>query len=198
MSKKQEIIHAAFDLFAQRGYQASMDELAIRVKLKTPSLYSHFPSKQDLFYQMIQEEIHHYFDWLKETIQRYKEENPQDRFEQLAQDILAYFDKKNRRRFWKNISLIGDEELRQKCRSLMHQKESEVGPLIGELFQDLVSRGQLKQEQLQGAMYVYLTMIQGLMDLILLYDDTSFNREVVIRDTLTFYQNQLVKPVQDK
>lgn len=194
MSKKQEIIHEAFDLFAQRGYQASMDELAIRVKLKTPSLYSHFPSKQDLFYQMIQEEIHHYFDWLKETIQRYKEENQQDRFEQLAQDILAYFEKKNRGRFWKNISLISEEELRQKCRSLMHQKESEVGPLIGELFQDLVTHGHLKQEQLQGAMYVYLAMIQGLRDLIMLYDDTSFDKEAVVRETLSFYQKQIVKP----
>ena len=45
MDKKQEILMAAFDIFCEKGYHLSVAELAGAVKIKTPSLYSHFASK---------------------------------------------------------------------------------------------------------------------------------------------------------
>jgi len=48
MSKKDEIIDATSELFAEKGYELSMSDIAARVGIKTPSLYSHFESKDEI------------------------------------------------------------------------------------------------------------------------------------------------------
>ena len=46
----------AMALFAEKGFgQVSMRELAAHVGLTAGSLYHHFPSKQDLLYDLIEE-----------------------------------------------------------------------------------------------------------------------------------------------
>ncbi len=46
---RQEILEAAAELLAEKGYATmSMDELAARVGVSKPTLYTHFPTKDDL------------------------------------------------------------------------------------------------------------------------------------------------------
>lgn len=50
MTTKERILHKALALFAERGYHAVyVGEIAEAVGIKTPSLYKHFKSKQDIF-----------------------------------------------------------------------------------------------------------------------------------------------------
>lgn len=47
---KERILHAALDLFSQKGYDAvSVAQIAEAVGIKAPSLYKHYKSKQDIF-----------------------------------------------------------------------------------------------------------------------------------------------------
>ena len=49
ISKKQNIINTAADLFQEKGYNAtSMRDLAAKVGLEPSSIYSHIRSKEDL------------------------------------------------------------------------------------------------------------------------------------------------------
>ncbi len=55
VSKKQEILAAAEELFRERGYVAtSMADIAAKVGLLKGSLYAHFPSKEDLLLQIVE------------------------------------------------------------------------------------------------------------------------------------------------
>ena len=50
MTTKEKILHEALNLFAEKGYSAVyVGEIADAVGIKTPSLYKHYKSKQDIF-----------------------------------------------------------------------------------------------------------------------------------------------------
>ena len=66
MDKKQEILMAAFDIFCEKGYHLSVAELAGAVKIKTPSLYSHFASKDEIIELVVRDEIERYYAYLHE------------------------------------------------------------------------------------------------------------------------------------
>lgn len=56
MKTKQRIIYSALTLVAEKGYDAvSVNEIAEAVGIKAPSLYKHFPSKQDIFHGILAE-----------------------------------------------------------------------------------------------------------------------------------------------
>ncbi len=49
LTRADEILDAAIDLFAERGYaEVSIDDIGAAVGIAGPSVYNHFPSKQDL------------------------------------------------------------------------------------------------------------------------------------------------------
>ena len=52
--RKGEILDAALDVFAERGYDGgSMREIASRVGVSEPALYRHFPGKEALFLTLL-------------------------------------------------------------------------------------------------------------------------------------------------
>ncbi|GIO38438.1 TetR family transcriptional regulator [Paenibacillus antibioticophila] len=61
MTTKQRIIYSALTLLAEKGYDAvSVSEIAEAVGIKAPSLYKHFPSKQDIFHAILAEMAERY------------------------------------------------------------------------------------------------------------------------------------------
>ena len=61
IDKKQEILDAAFEIFSEKGYHLSLSELAGAEKIKTPSLYSHFASKDEIIELVVRDEIQIYY-----------------------------------------------------------------------------------------------------------------------------------------
>lgn len=52
--RKGEILDAALEVFAERGYDAgSMREIAARVGVSEPALYRHFPGKEAIFLTLV-------------------------------------------------------------------------------------------------------------------------------------------------
>ena len=70
ISNRERILHAAIELFAQKGYSGvTMREIAERVQIKAASIYNHFPGKEALleeivrvFRQGLQEQVYPGFD----------------------------------------------------------------------------------------------------------------------------------------
>lgn len=56
MTRRQEILHTAGDLFQRHGYHAtSMREIARNVQLQGSSLYAHIDGKEDLLHDIVEE-----------------------------------------------------------------------------------------------------------------------------------------------
>jgi AcrR family transcriptional regulator len=53
---RQELLTKCFDLFAQRGYGSlTMRQIATEIGVSTGTLYHYFPSKEELFVQLVEE-----------------------------------------------------------------------------------------------------------------------------------------------
>ncbi len=63
-NKKEEILDIVKGLFSQKGCMLSMSDIAECVKIKVPSLYSHFSSKDEIIYKVVEKEINNYYDSL--------------------------------------------------------------------------------------------------------------------------------------
>jgi len=56
---RKELLAKSFDLFAEKGYAAiTMREVAQGIGVSTGTLYHYFPSKEELFEQLIEESCH--------------------------------------------------------------------------------------------------------------------------------------------
>ncbi len=53
----QRLLEAACEAFREEGYQVSIDRIAARAKVARQTLYNHFPSKDALFAEVVQQSI---------------------------------------------------------------------------------------------------------------------------------------------
>lgn len=176
MNKKQEIIAAAFDLFCEKGYQLSMSELAGAVGIKTPSLYSHFSGKDEIVEQTIREEVCRYFERLNETIRGAEQMRCADAMKSLFFFAMEYFSEYKRLRFWRTIPLISNEPLRDKCALLIAENDRMYNERMRQCFRKGVEKGELRPDASDGALYLYLAMIQGVLDGMLLFPKNGGER----------------------
>jgi AcrR family transcriptional regulator len=57
-ARPQELLAAALELFVERGYAATrLDDVASRAGVTKGTLYLYFPSKEDLFFAMVRENL---------------------------------------------------------------------------------------------------------------------------------------------
>lgn len=169
MDKKQEIIEAAFELFCVKGYHLAVSELAKAVAIKTPSLYSHFSSKDQILEIMIQQEINHYFNCLESEMMKAERLNCKEAMKSLLFFVLDYFGEYKRLRFWRTIPLIPNEQLRKTCSMLIAEKDHRYNQRMQECFAKGIENGEIKPEVSQSAFQLYFYMIQGVLDGMLLY-----------------------------
>lgn len=52
---RSRLIHAATEVFIEEGYRASIERVAVRAGVARQTLYNHFPSKADLFGEVIKQ-----------------------------------------------------------------------------------------------------------------------------------------------
>ena len=91
MGTKERILHQALRLFSQKGYDAvSVEQIAIAVGIKAPSLYKHFKSKQEIFDAIFEETARRYEDFT-DSISVHVEDLEQDVavFEKITEDDLV-------------------------------------------------------------------------------------------------------------
>lgn len=169
MDKKREIIEAAFELFCEKGYHLSMSELAAAVGIKTPSLYSHFSGKDQILELMIQEEIQRYFGCLDARMHNAESMNCKEAMKSLFVFVMEYFGDLKRLRFWRTIPLISNEQLRMKCSRLIAQKDGIYNERMRQCFLNGIKNRELRSGISESSLFLYLTMIQGVLDGMLLY-----------------------------
>lgn len=173
MSKRDEIIDIMFFHFAEKGYNASMSDLAKLAKIKVPSIYSHFSSKDEIILLVIEKEIENYYQFLNQIINHSidKNANCKETLETIYFSVIEYFKCDNRLRFWKHISLINNSELRKKCKKIIASYEKDNGSLYRSVFENGVKNMEITGENLQGTMYLYLALIRGTLDVAFISED---------------------------
>ncbi len=190
---KESILSATHDLFAKKGYSCSMAEIAKVVGIKVPSIYSHYKCKEDLITIVIQREVQKFFDEVTILSTTYEKISCKRKLKMLYDFVLNYFEDINRIRFWKNVYLIPNEALRLKSRESLMMQENQLSYISYAIFNEGVSKGEINPLNLDGSVNLFLCMIKGLLDVIILNSACKFDKKTYIKATWEAYWNGITK-----
>lgn len=118
---------------------------------------------------MIRAEIERYFASLEERMSRARGLGCQETLKDLYSFIIQYFSNSQRLRFWRNIPLITNEYVKTTCSRLIAEKDSFYSQQLKIRFLKGIEDGEIRSDVSEDALYLYLCMIQGVMDGMLLY-----------------------------
>ena len=177
MSKKDEIIDAASELFAEKGYELSMSDIAAKVGIKTPSLYSHFESKDEIVGIVLEREMTNLYRFLEQTVEQRNEDSTEQKLKQLFLLNFQYFDTPGRLAIWRRVPFIDNEQIKAKCTEIILQMDASLSKKVRNLIREGIESGEVRQGADEGTMRLYLVMIQGLLDTMLFQRYTSAQME---------------------
>lgn len=179
MDTKDQILKAAFRLFADKGYNTSMSDIAKQVGIKVPSIYSHFKSKDEIISLMMSNEINYFFDNLNFQINilNKADENCEMKLKTICFSVFTYFSKPDRIKFWMGISSIYNEELRAKEVKLFKENQFNVSMILKQIFIEGKNKGEIKYDSIEGTEYLFRAMIHGVLESILIYNDIGIDMD---------------------
>jgi len=193
MNKKDEIIEAASDLFAEKGNELSMADIAQKVGIKTPSLYSHFESKEEIISIVIERETTRLCHYLIQTFDQLEHGSTERKLKKLYLSIFEYFNTKGRLEILRRLPLIDQSMIRETSLETFHLQKGILSYKLDKLIKEGVSNGELREDASDGVVLLYLTMVQGLLDAKLLYKYSSGDMEKYILAAWNAYWNGIKK-----
>lgn len=198
MEKKEEILEAAYKHFSRKGYNVSMADIAKEVGIKPPSLYSHFTSKDEIVYLIVEKEIVKYYEFLNKLYDENKDASIEEKLKNIFFSIVKYFKDNDKLRFWKNSLLISNEDLRKKCSELVFNLEMFHLKKIGEVFRQSMLQSYKTEDDIEGNALLFLAMIQGALEGELLCYGSLSNADEFISKTWMAYWSGVLNNMKCK
>ena len=171
MVTKGDILSAAYRCFSKKGYSMSVQEIAAEVGLKASSLYSHFGSKDEILKLKINQEIEDYIHYHKNVVEKMGDIGVEEALKTIFLSIFQYFNSIERIKFWRNILFIDNEKLLNECKPWIHEIDAMSAEELKSIMEKGIREGILKEDAMKGGLKLYLAMIQGLLDGLLLYSN---------------------------
>lgn len=182
MDMKIKILEAADSLFADKGYQLSMSEIANEVGIKVPSIYSHYTGKDDIIFHIVKQEMKNFYVQITEEYLTRLSKPFDQSLEELYYFILNYYSKENRLRFWRNISLIQNEELKKACVSYLVEQEKLLSTHLEVMFKEGIESGKWKGKDSKKMVTFYLILIRGVMDWMIVYQNSEEQKDTFFKE----------------
>ena len=196
MDRKEEIILAALELASENGLQSvSMNQIAEKIRIKAPSLYNHFKSKDEIVRAM--------YSYLREQAQQNRSFGFADpdafaskSLEQILTESLASY-----------LGMIADQNMMRFFRVLYSERS--MNPLAAEimleetehmirstrnLFYALAVHGKMKNEGVDTAALTFALTVHSLIDYQL--DKMTAGKAEQLRDSDTLYTKELMEFVR--
>ncbi|MCZ8515534.1 TetR/AcrR family transcriptional regulator [Paenibacillus filicis] len=142
----QTIKAAALRLFAGSGYDGvPLSEIAKEVGIKTPSLYAHFTSKDDLFMAVFEDVLAEHAERLEDLMRRLEGRSVEERLHTILHDTChTYLLSENHVTFLKRTMLFPPAALKEKLLERFEESEKRLNVLLKQIFQDGLRSGHLR------------------------------------------------------
>ncbi len=154
---------AALRLFAQNGYDAApLSEIAKEVGIKTPSLYAHFPSKDDLFRAVFEDVLSEQQQRIKALINKIRDESVHDQLFGIWQDTCrTYLLSETNMTFIKRAMLFPPVTLQEELRARFTASENTLSTALAHIFAEGMQQGIIRSEQITDLIASYYCMLDG-------------------------------------
>ncbi|WP_308636750.1 TetR/AcrR family transcriptional regulator [Paenibacillus silvisoli] len=170
---------AALTLFAESGYEGvSLSEIAKSVGIKTPSIYAHFDSKEQLFIELLEDAIKEEQAKLLALLHETEAKPPIGRLRAM---FLFYTDLDQITKgqsFLKRTLLMPPRHLQERLSQYLTAYEDEVTLHLTALLHGAAAQPakQLNQEQTERLLALFYALIDGLLVEHKLYDSALYRR----------------------
>lgn len=128
---RRRILEQGLRLFSSCGYEeTSLKDIAENVKIKTPSIYAYFESKQDLFEQIISFVIENYLDFIKQQPHALKHISIEKKLYRVLVELNNYYYKNDKGVFLKRYGIYPPENFKELITAKNKKVEDEIRKLI--------------------------------------------------------------------
>ncbi|NLP44402.1 MAG: TetR/AcrR family transcriptional regulator [Peptococcaceae bacterium] len=161
MLTKKKIMDSAFRLFAAKGNEFSLKEVASEVGIQKPSIYAHFNSKQDLLYAVIDQEINEYFLEINENCSDLKN---------MFFLIINYYDKSQTKLiFWKRLLLFPPKGFEETLLAKIRLLSDERFQLAKQIIHSDMEEGKIRWQDVDSVAISFFALIHGILSSIVIY-----------------------------
>ncbi|MCT4507276.1 MAG: TetR/AcrR family transcriptional regulator [Tepidibacter sp.] len=188
----KKIKEASLELIAERGYcQTTLSLIAKRVGIKKPSIYSHFQSKEEIFFSILEDEIkklNAYMENIYNDIEKYELE------EMLYIIIYRFVDYFNNNiilaKFWSLVMYFPPYSLEKEVK--FDITKYKIYECIYMNIKEKTKNKEIDEEKMQNIMYAYELILRGILTMII--HDGNFTIEK-LDQIIKLYFNGINKEV---
>lgn len=165
----QRIKQVTLELIAERGYSdTTLSLIAEKVGIKKPSIYSHFQSKEDILFSIVEEETKNLKTYIESILYNIEECELEEMLYIIIYKFAKYFNNDvNLAKFWNKIMYFPPYSL---------EKELKIDLIKGKIYKYIYNdiKGRFKtekidEEKIKNIMYAYELTLRGILTMII-YD----------------------------
>ncbi|UUZ90456.1 TetR/AcrR family transcriptional regulator [Paenibacillus sp. P25] len=159
----QTIKAAALRLFALRGYDGvPLSEIAKEVGIRTPSIYAHFSSKDDLFMAVFEDVLAEHSMRLERLIERLKGRSVEERLYTVLHDTCqTYLLSEEHMTFLKRTMLFPTAGLKDSLLERFTATEDRLNGMLRDIFTDGIASGLLREEKTDDLIVSFYCLLDG-------------------------------------
>ncbi len=166
------ILDKAFILFADKGTQFNMNELAKMLNLKAPSIYNYFKSKDDIIIELIHREIETFYRYFGSVFDSFSDESPEVKLKTIFYSLINYHSDMNKAKFWRRFGLL-DGSQKKEVITLLFENDNIVYKKVTSILQEQISQYNSLDHLHEGVTYLFFTTIQGIISIRVYHDSSS-------------------------
>lgn len=170
METKNKIINATYGLFATKGMEFTLNEVAKIVGIKKASIYAHFTCKEELLYHLFNEEIDKYFIAIEQNSNTLKE---------LYFGIVNYYgSSKEKLLFWKRLLLFPPNTMESEIQLKIENSSESRLQKVKFLIRNESSAGNINEKDVDLLAVMFLSLVHGLLSSKIIYSSCIIDNYV--------------------
>lgn len=168
---------AALTLFAESGYDGvSLSEIAKSVGIKTPSIYAHFESKEQLFLELVADAVQEEHEKFMLLFKQMADRPPIERYYAIFRFYTDLDELSKGQSFLRRTMLMPPRNVEERLRRTFAVYEDGVtAPMTG-LLRECAGPGSFDDAQVERLLALFYAAIDGLLVEHKLYDTEHYRR----------------------
>ncbi|PLR81123.1 TetR/AcrR family transcriptional regulator [Bacillus sp. V33-4] len=168
---------AALQLFAEKGYEGTaLSEIARMVGIKTPSIYAHFPSKEDLFLSIYREHASSEMRTIENVLMEEKDKRTGEILKTIFNELTDLNAHKEEKLFFKRAVLLPPNHLKEKMKQEFVGFENKASERLTDFFKTAINAGEIVPLNPEDLVATFYCMLDGLLMESHYYDQDEYEK----------------------
>ncbi|KEO84627.1 TetR/AcrR family transcriptional regulator [Tumebacillus flagellatus] len=175
-----EIKKVALSLFAEKGYEeTTLGEIAREVGIKTPSIYAHFASKEEIFWCLVEEQTALYVQHLEASFAHVEGADIETQLYSLLREMTSFVVQNSETAsLYKRIWMHPPLQFKDRIRRVVTEVDRMICSRLAAILAQGVEQNIIRDQNLEELTQTYLCLVDGYTFGLMFYDDDSYTQKL--------------------